>query len=155
MDNLLFFAACLLTAVGVIFLLVFFIMNSVTNYRILIKMLNHERVDLDIDERKYERIKYLTPFDGVDRYLIKIGARRLNDAEKFLKKIGTWSLWIGLMLWSFNCYSVSEWWGYPLVAFIAFVIMFSILTILTFVTSIFVNSSAKKAYKKYKNNSRK
>lgn len=155
MNDLLFFAACLLTAVGVCACIIFFVLSSVTNHRILLKMLNHERVDLDIDDKKYERMKYLTPFDGVDRYLIKIGVRRLNDAEKFLKKMGVWCLWIGLMLWSFNCYSVSDWWGYPLVAFMAFIVMYVVLTILAFVTSIFVNSSAKKAYKKYKNNPKK
>ena len=149
MNDLLFFAACLLTAVGVCACIIFFVLSSVTNHRILLKMLNHERVDLDIDDKKYERMKYLTPFDGVDRYLIKIGARRLNDAEKFLKKIGVWCLWIGLVLWSFNCYSVSDWWGYPLVAFMAFVMKYALSLVLFCIMSAITSKLGLRACKKY------
>ena len=149
MDNLLFFAACLLTAVGVIFLLVFFIMNSVTNYRILIKMLNHERVDLDIDERKYERIKYLIPFDGVDRYLIRIGVRKPSSVEVFFRRWGKLCVWASVLLWLLHYNDVSELWEYLVILFMSVVVEFAILAVFSFITAIISNRCYKQAYKKY------
>ena len=119
------------------------------HYRILIKMLNHERVDLDIDERKYERIKYLIPFDGVDRYLIRIGVRKPSSVEVFFRRWGKLCVWASVLLWLLHYNDVSELWEYLVILFMSVVVEFAILAVFSFITAVISNRCYKQAYKKY------
>lgn len=152
MNDLLFLAACLLTAVGVISLVTVLVMHAVTNHRILLKMLRKEPVQLDIDEQKYERLSGLVPLDGVDHYLIKIELRHSTPLEKVFKRIGKVCVWGAAIAWMLLYNSVSEWWEFFVVIFLAFIIQFAVVAVLSFIVAIFMNSSAKRVYNKYVEN---
>ena len=112
-------------------------------------MLRGEVKEFYIDEKKYQKYGAFIPLDGVDRYLIKIEMRASNPAEVILKRVGNLSLWAGCVLGLIYYYPVSAWWGYFIVIFLGFIIQFAVWVVLSFISAIFVNSAAKRAYRKY------
>ena len=149
MGNLLFFVACLLTAVGGGFLLAFCIIHIVTDHRLLLKMLRNEPVDMKYDEEKFDKFRFMFNLEGKKGYLIKIGMRRRSKSETFFKRWGKLCTWAAILLWLLEYYKISDWWDYLVILFMSVVVEFAILAVFSFITAVISNRCYKQAYKKY------
>ena len=149
MGNLLFFAACLLTAVGGAFLLAFCIIHIVTDHRLLLKMLQNEQVDMKYDEEKFEKLKFMLNLEGKEGYVIKIGMRRPSRLEVFFKRWGELCMWAAILLWLLEYNKISDWWGYLVVIFMAFVMKYALSLVLFCIMSAITSKLGLRACKKY------
>lgn len=149
MGNLLFFVACLLTAVGGGFLLAFCIIHIVTDHRLLLKMLRNEPVDMKYDEEKFDKFRFMFNLEGKKGYVIKIGLRRRSKSETFFKRWGKLCTWAAILLWLLEYYKISDWWDYLVVIFMAFVAEYALSLVLFFIMAAIISRIGLRACKKY------
>ncbi len=149
MGNLLFFVACLLTAVGGGFLLAFCIIHIVTDHRLLLKMLRNEPVDMKYDEEKFDKFRFMFNLEGKKGYLIKIGMRRRSKSETFFRRWGKLCMWAAILLWLLEYYKISDWWDYLVVIFMAFVAEYTLSLVLFFIMAAIISRLGVRACKKY------
>ncbi len=149
MGNLLFFVACLLTAVGGGFLLAFCIIHIVTDYRLLLKMLRNEPVDMKYVEERFDKFRFMFNLEGTKEYVIKIGLRRRSKSETFFRRWGKLCTWAAILLWLLEYYKISDWWDYLVVIFMAFVAEYALSLVLFFIMAAIISLIGLKACKKY------
>lgn len=149
MGNLLFFVACLLTAVGGGFLLAFCIIHIVTDHRLLLKMLRNEPVDMKYDEERFDKFRFMFNLEGKKGYVIKIGLRRRSKSETFFKRWGKLCTWAAILLWLLEYYKISDWWDYLVVIFMAFVAEYALSLVLFFIMAAIISRIGLRACKKY------
>lgn len=149
MGNLLFFVACLLTAVGGGFLLAFCIIHIVTDHRLLLKMLRNEQVDMKYDEEKFDKFRFMFNLEGKKGYVIKIGLRRRSKSETFFRRWGKLCMWAAILLWLLEYYKISDWWDYLVVVFMAFVAEYALSLVLFFIMAAIISRIGLRACKKY------
>lgn len=149
MGNLLFFVACLLTAVGGGFLLAFCVIHIVTDHRLLLKMLRNEPVDMKYDEEKFDKFRFMFNLEGKKGYVIKIGLRKRSKSETFFKRWGKLCTWAAILLWLLEYYKISDWWDYLVVIFMAFVAEYALSLVLFFIMAAIISRIGLRACKKY------